>query len=121
MTKRTRTAPAVIAAVYPSDDEWEVDTEQFAPPAQGPNYHFPDEIHGLPDLPPDEDSDPEDNRHIGLWREGDLGALVLALNYYHDELKGKFIGASGGKERKRKAWQKVKGEYIFFHFLKIIY
>ena len=103
--KRRRSAPVVVE----SDVQWELDEDQFEPDPRGPDYHYPDELQGLPDQAPDEDSDPEDNRHIGMWREGDLGALILALNYHKDDLKGKFVGASGGKERKRKAWDAVKG------------
>ena len=95
-----------------SDTEWVLDPLQMAPTAAAA-YHLPAELQDREPEPFDVSSD-EDDTGSGRWREGDLGTLVLALNYYRDELKGKFVGASGGVDRKKAAWIKVAGKARFF-------
>ena len=77
---------------------------------------LPQELLGLP--PPtvyDISSDEEEEDHTGKWRDGDLAALILGINHYRERLKGKFIGCTGGRERRDRAWDKVAGEknYIY--------
>ena len=45
------------------------------------------------------------------WRPEDLEALILGVNHYRDQIKGKFTGCAGGRERKDRAWDKVAGRY----------
>ena len=91
--------------------EYELDPQLNEAPvaAAAMGHTLPAELMEQVEQPFDEDSE-EDNTHIGQWRAADLGTLALAINFHREDLKGKFVGASGGTERRKKAWQAVAGK-----------
>ena len=116
-----QSAGAAANPVVADDDDfiYEVDPAQHAPVA-GPSRHtLPYELQDHDDAPFDSSDSDEDNQHINQWRDGDLGVLAVAINFYRSQLKGRFVGAAGGAVRKREAWEKVAGELKKHIFLNL--
>ena len=100
-----------------SNSSFELDPDQtvVVDPVVEEVYHLPAELvpRVEPEIP-DYNSEDDDD-HTGVWRDGDLESLIMALNHFKKDLKGKFFGSAGGKKRRDDAWKNVAGNVTFIY------
>lgn len=65
----------------------------------------PEEVPPFVEWPP-----PPETTSSHRWKKREIEELSLAVNCYRDALRAKFVGSSGGRERRYQGWISVRGK-----------